>query len=132
VADEKLIENRRVTCFYGFLITFLILPVKVAGVAKAQEGNLMFILDASGSMWGQVEGQAKIVITKEVMAGLIADQPEGINVGLVAYGHRRKGDCTDVEELTPLGVLDKKELINQIKAISPPHHPFGSNDSGKT
>jgi len=102
-----------------FSITIFMLPINVAGVTKAQEGNLMFILDASGSMWGQVEGKAKIDIAKEVMAGLIADLPEGLNVGLVAYGHRHKGDCNDVEELTPLGVLDKKELINIINAISP-------------
>ena len=79
----------------------------VAGAAKTQEGNIMFILDASGSMWGQVEGKAKIAIAKEVLTGLIEELPDGLKVGLVAYGHRRKGDCNDVEELVPLGVLDK-------------------------
>ena len=33
--------------------------------------NIIFILDASGSMWGQVEGKAKIVIAKEVLTDLI-------------------------------------------------------------
>ena len=91
----------------------------VAGAAKTQEGNIMFILDASGSMWGQVEGKAKIVIAKEVLTGLIEELPDGLKVGLVAYGHRRKGDCNDVEELVPLGVLDKQNLIKKIKALSP-------------
>ena len=82
-------------------------------------GNLMFILDASGSMWGQVEGKAKIAIAKEVLVGLIKDLPDDLHVGLVAYGHRRKGDCNDVEELVTLSVLDKKKLIKKIQAISP-------------
>ncbi|OPX41023.1 MAG: hypothetical protein B1H13_04335 [Desulfobacteraceae bacterium 4484_190.3] len=37
--------------------------------------NLIFILDASGSMWGQVEGKAKIAIAKEVLTDLI--RPKG-------------------------------------------------------
>jgi Ca-activated chloride channel family protein len=79
----------------------------------------MFILDASGSMWGQVDGRAKIDIAKEVMTELIQDLPDGADTGLVAYGHRRKGDCKDVEELVPLTPIDKKALVTKIKAINP-------------
>jgi len=82
-------------------------------------GNIVFILDASGSMWGQVEGQAKIAIAKEVLTGLVKDLPEDAVVGLVAYGHRRKGDCDDVEELVSLGPLDKEKMVAQIQALSP-------------
>ena len=102
-----------------FLISAVMMPNEVAGATKPQEGNLMFILDASGSMWGQVEGKAKIAIAKDVLVDLIEDLPQGLNVGLVAYGHRRKGDCSDVEELVPLGVLDKQKLVEKIKALSP-------------
>ncbi|MEA2083346.1 MAG: VWA domain-containing protein [Thermodesulfobacteriota bacterium] len=82
-------------------------------------GNIIFILDASGSMWGQVEGTAKIAIAKEVLTGLIRDLPEDALVGLVTYGHRRKGDCDDVEELIALGPLDKKKMTARIQALSP-------------
>ena len=92
---------------------------KVSASGGASAGNVMFILDASGSMWGQVEGKAKIAIAKEVLVGLIKDLPDDLQVGLVAYGHRRKGDCNDVEELVTLSVLDKKKLIKKIQAISP-------------
>jgi len=102
-----------------FAVAGVMMLAGVAGAAKNQEGNMMFILDASGSMWGQVEGKAKITIAKEVLVGLIENLPEGLNVGLVAYGHRRKGDCKDVEELVPLGALDKQNLIKKIKALSP-------------
>ena len=80
---------------------------------------IMFILDASGSMWGQIGGQAKIAIAKEVLTDLINDLPADSYAGLVAYGHRSKGDCQDVEELVPLQPIDKKRLIAKIKALSP-------------
>jgi Ca-activated chloride channel family protein len=80
---------------------------------------IMFILDASGSMWAQVEGKAKIEIAKEVMTELIQDLPDNAEAGLVAYGHRRKGDCKDVEELVPLQPIDKKTLTEKIQAINP-------------
>jgi Ca-activated chloride channel family protein len=81
--------------------------------------NLIFILDASGSMWGQIEGTPKIAIAKEVLTGLIKDLPGDVHVGLVAYGHRRKGDCKDVEELVPLSPIDKEKLIAKIQGINP-------------
>jgi Ca-activated chloride channel family protein len=70
-------------------------------------------------MWGQIEGKAKIDIAKEVLTGLIKDLPAGVDVGLVVYGHRSKGDCNDVEELAPLGAPDKAALIEKVNAISP-------------
>jgi Ca-activated chloride channel family protein len=98
-------------------------PPQTAGTAPAKEGgarsNLIFILDSSGSMWGQIEGTPKIAIAKEVLTGLIQDLPGDVHVGLVAYGHRRKGDCKDVEELVALGPIDKEKLIAKIQEINP-------------
>lgn len=67
-------------------------------------------------MWGQVENTAKITIAKEVLTGLIRELPDDAAVGLVAYGHRRKGDCHDLEELVPLA---KEKMIAGIQALSP-------------
>lgn len=90
-----------------------------ASFAASTNANMVFILDASGSMWGQVEGKAKMAIAKEVMKGLVEDLPDGMNVGLVAYGHRKKGDCKDVEELVALTPVDKKGVVAKVNAISP-------------
>lgn len=87
--------------------------------AASPGSNLILIFDASGSMWGQIEGKAKITIAKEVMEGIVNDLPDDINVGLTAYGHRRKGDCDDLETLIPLGPIDKQAFIEKIKAINP-------------
>ncbi|MFP5213784.1 MAG: vWA domain-containing protein [Acidobacteriota bacterium] len=87
--------------------------------SDAGSGKFIFILDGSGSMNGQVQGRAKMDVAKEVLSGLVGDIPEGVNVGLVAYGHRQKGDCSDVEELSPLAAVNKPDLIGKIKAIVP-------------
>ncbi|MFO7931615.1 MAG: VWA domain-containing protein, partial [Desulfosalsimonas sp.] len=86
---------------------------------SSRAANIMFILDASGSMWGEVEGRDKIAIAREVMAGLIRDLPDNTRAGLIAYGHRRKGDCKDVEELVQMSPLDKEGLIRIIQGLSP-------------
>ncbi|MFC2171360.1 VWA domain-containing protein [Acidobacteriota bacterium] len=101
------------------LVFSLVFSPAAASTDEEQEGDLIFILDASGSMWGQVEGRTKIEIAKEALTGIIKDLPDELDLGLVAYGHRRKGDCNDVEELARLGTAGKNELIEKINAINP-------------
>ena len=80
--------------------------------------NLLFILDASGSMWGRVEGEPKAVVAKEVMSGLVRQLPADARAGLIAYGHNRKGDCMDIESLVALGPLDRDAMIKQIEGLN--------------
>jgi Ca-activated chloride channel family protein len=96
-------------------VLFLLNPT---GNALGQT-HMVMILDGSGSMWGQIEGIAKITIAKEVMNELIDDLPGDLNVGLTAYGHRREGDCRDVEQLTLPGPVDKAGLKALVNGISP-------------
>jgi len=79
----------------------------------------VLILDASGSMWGQIDGQAKISIAKEALKDLIDGLPAEVQVGLSAYGHRREGDCKDIEMLIPIGKLNAAAMKAKIDAISP-------------
>lgn len=89
-------------------------PANKAG----QSSNMLFILDASGSMWGQIKGKAKIIIAKEVMAKLVPELPANKRIGLIAYGHRRKGDCKDVETLVKLGANHKQSVLNAVKGLN--------------
>ncbi len=65
------------------------------------EGRSIIVLDASGSMWGQIDGRTKIDIAREALTGVLADLPPDTEMGLMAYGHRAKGDCGDIELLVP-------------------------------
>ena len=81
--------------------------------------EVMFILDGSGSMWGAAGSQRKIEAAKEVMAKVVPELPPEIKVGLTVYGHRRKGDCGDVEVMIPSGSDDRDGLLAKVKDISP-------------
>ena len=75
-------------------------PDNAAKENASGPGAALFILDASGSMWGRLpDGQAKISAAKTAIGGLFANSGDSLPVGLMAYGHRRKGDCGDIELL---------------------------------
>jgi Ca-activated chloride channel homolog len=61
------------------------------------EGRTILVLDASGSMWGQIDGKAKLEIARTALATVLKDIPADTELGLIAYGHRSKGDCKDIE-----------------------------------
>ncbi len=89
-----------------------------AGAAAAEDSDAMLVLDASGSMWGQIEGEAKIAIAKSVLADLLSDLPAERRLGLIAYGHNRKGDCGDIEELAAVGT-DRAAISAAVKGLNP-------------
>lgn len=81
--------------------------------------RVLIVLDASGSMWGQVHGRPKIEIAREVIRDFIGSLPANVELGLVAYGHRHKGDCQDIELLAPVGKLDRQGLIQTVNELQP-------------
>lgn len=93
------------------------------GAEKQAATNVELILDASNSMWGQIQGVAKIAIAKDVLEKIINGLPDEMNVGLRLYGHRYalndRRACQDTELKIPIAPIDKPELINVIKKIQP-------------
>lgn len=85
----------------------------------ANNGKTMFVLDGSNSMWGQINGTAKISIAKDVMTDLIKDLDPKSETGLVAYGHRRKDDCSDIEIMSLAGPVNRNKMIEQVQNITP-------------
>jgi Ca-activated chloride channel homolog len=65
------------------------------------EGKSIIVLDASGSMWGQIDGRAKLEIAREALGSVLAGIPAETELGLMAYGHREKGSCEDIELVVP-------------------------------
>ena len=81
--------------------------------------NIYLILDGSGSMWQKVDGEFKIAIARQVVKQLVGDLPAETQLGLVVYGHRKKGDCSDIEVLSPLGKIDKTTIGQQVDDLNP-------------
>ncbi len=89
-------------------------------MAQAPDGARVFlVLDASGSMWGRVGNQTKIEVARETIRSLLKDWRPQDQLGLVTYGHRRKGDCGDIEVLKQVGPVDADALMAQVNGISP-------------
>lgn len=93
----------------------LVSPVR----AETKTDKVMLVLDASGSMWGQIDNKSKIEIARSTFSTLVKDWPKEKEVGLVVYGHRQKGDCQDIETVVPVGPLNAQSLISTVNKITP-------------
>ena len=80
-------------------------------------GSLLFILDVSGSMKGRIGERTKLDIAKEVLIDVQKDLPDDLRVGLMAYGHYGKKDCSAIDLLVPLGTNNRKEISEKISAL---------------
>lgn len=99
------------------LICLLLAPVYVVAMPNAEK--VILVLDASGSMWGQVDSLPKISIARDVIKTLVKDWDPEIDLGLMAYGHRRKGDCNDIELMVATGPVSPSEIEKTITNIFP-------------
>src|SRR5690606_10804752 len=99
-------------------IVGLATPVASAQAQQAAANDTVLVFDASGSMWGQIDGGPKITIAREVVQGLLDDLPPERRLGLVAYGHNRKGDCSDIQTLVPVGT-DRDAIGKAIAGVNP-------------
>lgn len=79
------------------------LAVLCLGQEPAFAQRTLIVLDASGSMWGQIEGKPKLQIAREALRSVLAGTPADTEIGLMAYGHREKGNCADIELVVPPG-----------------------------
>jgi len=68
----------------------------------ADAPTTMLIVDGSGSMWARLApaNRPKIDIVRDKLAAIL-QMPSSTRVGLVSFGHRRRGDCSDVELIAP-------------------------------
>lgn len=67
----------------------------------ASADRAIIVLDASGSMWGQIDGQPKLEIARQTLRTVLQTIPADLELGLLAYGHREKGNCDDIELVVP-------------------------------
>jgi Ca-activated chloride channel family protein len=77
--------------------------VVLASIAPAFAAQVIVIIDGSGSSAGQIGGVAKIDIARGALRSILANSPSDLSIGLVAYGHRQREACNDIEVLAPPG-----------------------------
>ncbi|HLQ85647.1 MAG TPA: VWA domain-containing protein, partial [Salinisphaeraceae bacterium] len=106
-----------------FLLALSLMPAMAqdadpAAAAAQARTDTILVFDASGSMWAQIDGINKIVIARDVVSELLRELPASQRMGLIAYGHNRKGDCSDIEMLAPVGA-DLGEIATMVQNINP-------------
>lgn len=114
------------------LRTALLLPARLlpalllalfASALPAQEAadpaRVIIVFDASGSMAGPIEGRPKIEVAKEVVAGIVSGIDPKVELGLMAYGHRKKGDCGDIELLVPPAAASGATVLSRLAELKP-------------
>ena len=68
----------------------------------------IILLDGSLSMWSRLGGQSKAVIVRSTLTQAFTSYEDRIAFGLVAFGHRGGGACTEAELLAKPGELSSK------------------------
>ncbi len=102
--------------FLALLSALFVIP---APLSAQEASRTILVLDASGSMWGQIDGKAKITIAQEVIGDLLQSLPGETELGLTVYGHRRKGDCSDIETLILPGGDTRAAIGAAVNGIKP-------------
>lgn len=95
------------------------LPGQSPVAHAADQAQTMLIIDGSGSMWGNLEPdkRAKIDIVRELVLAKVAPSANQ-KIGLSSFGHRRKGDCSDVQVIAPVD-SDRAVLNDGLLKLSP-------------
>ncbi len=103
-----------------FLAIIATLIALFPALTTAQERpNTILVLDASGSMWGQIDEVAKITIAQEVVTNLLQSFPADENLGLTIYGARTRGDCTDIQTVVEPGTGNRDAIAAAVASIKP-------------
>ncbi len=100
-------------------IAALVLGATTLPVLAQENPSTILVLDASGSMWGQVDGVNKIVIAREVVADILADFPADQNLGFVTYGHRERGQCSDIQTVIQPAPGTAAEIVRIVNELNP-------------
>src|SRR5699024_4008431 len=79
--------------------------------------NVLIVLDLSGSMKKELDGESMISIARKAVLDFISGLPDGANVGLRVYGHVGSGkdtdkaySCSSSELIYDVQPYDKKEF----------------------
>ena len=107
--------RHRALSFALVLLLFWLVPLARAGDTP----STLFLIDGSGSMWGRFEPdkRAKIDAVRELLKPIITSAGQS-HIGLASFGHRRKGDCSDVEIIAVPGT-ERDPVLVPLEKLNP-------------
>jgi Ca-activated chloride channel family protein len=102
----------------AFILCVFCFIIKPFAQEQKAPSPILFIYDASGSMWGKLDTQTKKEIAANVLTKTVEDLPKNQQIGFMAYGHRTKGDCDDIEYLIDISNISKTKIIDAVNGIN--------------
>ncbi len=101
------------------ILRILICLFAFATTLQARADQAIIVLDASGSMWGQIAGETKMEIARRTLTNVLGTIPPTLELGLIAYGHRDKGSCADIELMVPPAAGAAATIAAAANALNP-------------
>jgi len=96
-----------------------LISVAASATGATAADRAIVVFDASGSMWAQIDGVPRISIARETIRQVLGGLPAGLELGLMAYGHREKGSCQDIETLVPPAAGSADAIAAAVDRINP-------------
>ena len=88
-----------------------------AGTAFAAEPPAMVVVfDATNSMWGQIDGENKVVLLRKALSHAFEAAQGKLDMGLLSYGSNEEAVCTAVNRVRPLGPVSAEDYSRAVNA----------------
>jgi Mg-chelatase subunit ChlD len=84
--------------------------------------SVQIVVDASRSMWGQIDGVSKMQIAKETLEDMSYWLPTDVDLSLRAYGSAsasESNNCADSNLLVPFGEMNRDHIRSAIAGLKP-------------
>ena len=91
-------------------------------VLSLSDKAVEIVVDASRSMWGQIDGEAKMTVAKNTLEDVSYWFPEDLDLALRAYGSMSpsdRNDCADSTLLVPFGDQNREPIRRAIAGLRP-------------
>jgi len=102
----------------------ILFPYQTFAQKDEQVTRVLFIFDASQSMYAQWDGNSRMEIAKELLSNMLdsLDNKENLQVGLRCYGHQKPSppqDCRDTRLEVPFGNNNIPAIKKRLKTLRP-------------
>ena len=92
-------------------------PASDPNAPAAKRG--VVVLDSSAAMLAPLERFKKYYLVRKNLQSALSTPPTGVDIGLIAYGHRRRAACDDVEVLQPVVPFDVRAFFRGLTSVRP-------------
>lgn len=91
---------------------------------KQKQMNVVVLMDASGSMNGQLGNESKMDLAKAAIAKFAKDIPSDANISLITYGHvgsssksDKAASCSAIESMYPLSPYEAEKFTSSLNSF---------------